>query len=80
MSGIVVMSQNKQYLDKLGHEYLVKGNAVPLEAWTDPEGSKSLTLPDFKTIGICRWSGCQSYTPAAFTRQEIFLVLISVRG
>jgi hypothetical protein len=32
-----------------------KGNAIPLQAWTGPEGSKRLRLPDFKTIGTCRW-------------------------
>jgi len=25
--------------------------AIPLQAWTGPEGSRSLRLPDFKTIG-----------------------------
>jgi len=25
--------------------------AVPLQAWTGPEGSRRLRLPDFKTIG-----------------------------
>ena len=29
----------------------VKGKAVPLQAWTGPEGSSRLRLPDFKTIG-----------------------------
>jgi hypothetical protein len=29
-----------------------KGKAFPLQAWTNPEGSRSLRLPDFKTIGI----------------------------
>ena len=28
-----------------------KGKAIPLQAWTGPEGSRRLTLPDFKTIG-----------------------------
>jgi hypothetical protein len=28
-----------------------KGKAIPLQAWTSPEGSRSLRLPDFKTIG-----------------------------
>jgi hypothetical protein len=27
-----------------------KGKAIPLQAWTDPEGSRRLRLPDFKTI------------------------------
>ena len=41
-----------------------------------PEVCKSLRLPDFQTV-LTWWQGCQSYVPAAFTRQEIFLVLIS---
>jgi len=28
-----------------------KGKAIPLQAWTDPEGSRRLRLPYFKTIG-----------------------------
>jgi len=28
-----------------------KGKAIPLQTWTDPEGSRRLRLPDFKTIG-----------------------------
>jgi len=28
----------------------VKGKAIPLQAWTCPEGSRRLRLPDFKTI------------------------------
>jgi len=31
-----------------------KGKAIPLQAWTDPEGSRRLRLPDFKTIGTWR--------------------------
>jgi hypothetical protein len=59
---------------------LVKVKAISLQAWTGPEGSRRFMLPDFKTIGILRWQGYQPYAPAAFTLQEIFLVLISVRG
>jgi len=29
----------------------VKGKAIPLQAWTDPYGSRSFMLPDFKTVG-----------------------------
>jgi hypothetical protein len=29
----------------------VNGNAIPLQALTGPEASRSLRLPDFKTIG-----------------------------
>jgi len=28
-----------------------KGKAIPLLAWTGPEGSRRLRPPDFKTIG-----------------------------
>jgi len=28
-----------------------KGKAIPLQAWTAPEGSRRLRLPDFKTFG-----------------------------
>ena len=28
-----------------------KGKAIPLQAWTGPEGSRRLRLPDFMTIG-----------------------------
>ena len=28
----------------------IQGTAVPLQAWTGPEGSRRLRLPDFKRI------------------------------
>ena len=28
------------------------GKAVPLQAWTGPEGSRRLRLPDFKPFGL----------------------------
>ena len=58
----------------------VQGKAIPLQAWTSPEGSRRLRIPDFKTVGTWKWLGCQHYAPAACAPQEIFLVLISVRG
>jgi len=30
---------------------VVKGKVIPLQAWTGPEESRKLRLPDFKTIG-----------------------------
>ena len=47
-----------------------KGKAIPLQAWTGPEGSSRLRLPDFKTIGTWRGQGCQPYAPAAFTPRK----------
>jgi len=40
------------YRDDEDEQYKGKGKVIPLEAWTDPEGSKRLMLPDFKTL---RW-------------------------
>jgi len=34
---------------------LVKGKAIPLQAWTGPEGSSRLRPTDFKTFGTPRW-------------------------
>jgi hypothetical protein len=34
---------------------VVKGKAIPLQAWTNLEGSRRLKLPDFKTIDTWRW-------------------------
>jgi len=31
--------------------HLFIGKVIPLQAWTGPEGSRRLRLPDFKTIG-----------------------------
>jgi len=27
-----------------------KGKAIPLQAWTGPEGSRRVRIPDFKTV------------------------------
>jgi hypothetical protein len=32
----------------------VEDKAIPLQAWTGPEGSRKLKLPDFKIIGTWR--------------------------
>jgi hypothetical protein len=31
------------------YTYIYKGKAVPLQAWSDPEGSRKLRFPDFMT-------------------------------
>jgi len=33
----------------------MKGEAIPVQAWTGPEGSRRLRLTDFKTIGTLKW-------------------------
>ena len=32
-----------------------KPKVIPLQFWTGPEVSRKLRLPDFKTVGVCRW-------------------------
>jgi hypothetical protein len=43
-------SQRVPVLSKIG-KVKSKGKAIPLQAWTGPEGSRRLRLADFKTIG-----------------------------
>jgi len=35
--------------------WLKKGEAIPLQAWTGPEGSRRSRLPDVQTIGTWKW-------------------------
>jgi len=37
--------------DEVNKQNTGKGKAIPLQAWTGPEGSRRLRLPDFKTVG-----------------------------
>jgi len=39
-------------LEQEGRLLKGKGKAIPLQAWTGPEGSRRLRLQNFKTIGI----------------------------
>jgi hypothetical protein len=62
---------------------VVKGKAIPLQAWTGPEGSRMLRLPDFKTID--RHMKVVRFTAVRTSRlypQELFffMLLITVRG
>jgi hypothetical protein len=51
-SYIVVTSISKRQLTAtMFCGFTVKGKAISVQAWTGPEGSRRLRLPDFKTIG-----------------------------
>jgi hypothetical protein len=57
------------------------GKAVPLQAWSDPEGSRNLRFPDFMTAAQdCGKVVSLTHRPSLPPPQEIHLVLISVRG
>ena len=45
------LKRNNAVSTKLNDVYKGKGKAIPLQAWTGPEGSRRLRHPDFKTIG-----------------------------
>jgi hypothetical protein len=47
-----VLEINK-YVVTIGNA--VKGKAIPLQAWTGPDGSRRLRLTDFKTVVTRRW-------------------------
>jgi hypothetical protein len=56
----------------------IKGKAVPLQAWTGPEGSRKLRFPDFVTTAQDGGRLSVLRTGRLYP-QEILLVLISVR-
>jgi len=59
--------------------YKRKGKAVPLQAWTGPEGSRKLRFQDFVTTAQ-DGGEVVSLTHRPPLPQEMFLVLISVGG
>ena len=56
-----------------------KGKAVPLQAWTGPEGSRKLSFPDFVTKAQ-DGGRLSAFRTGYLYPQEILLVLSYVRG
>ena len=40
-----------QLLESSDHTFFIKDRGIPLQAWTGPESSRRLRLPDFQTVG-----------------------------
>jgi len=57
-----------------------EAKAVPLQAWSGPEGSRRFRLPDFMTFGNMKVVGSLASNTGRLYSQEIFLVLVSTRG
>jgi hypothetical protein len=58
----------------------VKGKGIPFRAWTGSDDFRSLKLPDFKTMAHESGNFVSPVHRPPLPPQEIFLVLISVRG
>jgi hypothetical protein len=65
LRGKFQFSKNLTAITGTVHEGI--GKAIPLQALIGPEGSRTLRIPDFKTVGTQRRQGCQLYAPATFT-------------
>ena len=62
----------KLFICKFKQLYLgkCKGKAVPLQAWTGPEGSRNLRFPDFVTTAQDGGKVVSLLAPAAFTPRK----------
>jgi len=56
-----------------------KGKAVPLQAWSGPEGSRKLRFPDIMTTAQ-DGGRLSALSTSRLYPQEILMILISVRG
>jgi hypothetical protein len=58
----------------------VKGKAVPLQAWSGPEGSRKLSFPDYITTAQDVGKVVNLTHRPPLPPQKMLLVLICVRG
>ena len=66
-------------LDRTSDLPIIKGKAVPLQAWIDPEVSRKLKFPDFVTTAQ-DGDRLSALNTGRVYSQQILLVLISVTG
>jgi hypothetical protein len=53
--GFIKICREEWVHEDLSTFIIVKGKAIPLQAWRGSVGSRRLRLPDFKTVGTRRW-------------------------
>jgi len=70
---LVIVQHNERYTVRR------KGKAVPLQAWSGPEGSRKLRLPDYMTT-VQDCGRLSALRTGRLYAQEMLLVLISVRS